>query len=106
VIRHFPQTKPIASANAKKSKTEMSDDLLDAVSISFIPDLLSFNFVNMSICVKSIVFNRRFSHNDPCTAGIWRVLIDLPIWNAEYFDSNIMLFDYEYSIIVLNIVQG
>lgn len=31
VIRHFPQTKPIAAANAKKSKTELSDDLLDSV---------------------------------------------------------------------------
>ncbi|QCD93597.1 pre-rRNA-processing protein esf2 isoform X1 [Vigna unguiculata] len=30
VIRHFPQTKPIA-ADAKKSKPELSDDVLDAV---------------------------------------------------------------------------
>ncbi|XP_027359169.1 pre-rRNA-processing protein ESF2 [Abrus precatorius] len=30
VIRHFPQTKPIA-ANAKESKPELSDDILDAV---------------------------------------------------------------------------
>jgi hypothetical protein len=35
VVRHFPQTKPI-DANAKGSKTDLSDDFLDAVSISFI----------------------------------------------------------------------
>ncbi|KAK7276023.1 hypothetical protein RIF29_17154 [Crotalaria pallida] len=31
VVRHFPQTKPVAIANAKESKPAVSDDLLDAV---------------------------------------------------------------------------
>lgn len=34
VIRHFSQTKPIAAA--AKTKSELSDDVLDAVSINFI----------------------------------------------------------------------
>nr|KYP44731.1 Pre-rRNA-processing protein esf2 [Cajanus cajan] len=35
VVRHFPQTKPIAADN-KQNKTELSDDILDAVCINII----------------------------------------------------------------------
>lgn len=58
VIRHFPQTKPIA-ADAKQSKPELTDDFLDAVSINFIIDSLIsfcscsvviFYFINMYMC--------------------------------------------------------
>lgn len=49
VIRHFPQTKPIA-ADAKQSKPELSNDFLDTVSINFIIDRL------ILFCCCSVIF--------------------------------------------------
>jgi hypothetical protein len=51
VVRHFPQTKPI-DANAKGSKTDLSDDFLDAVSISFIIYCLIVFVIVLSLFFK------------------------------------------------------
>ncbi|KAK7316146.1 hypothetical protein VNO77_34919 [Canavalia gladiata] len=58
VICHFPQTKQIAT-DAKQSKPELSDDLLDAFELFFYHRL---DCILLRFFVPSVLFNRCYCH--------------------------------------------